>query len=133
MVGEVVFLEAAPGAHLLLAALWPLALLVWVAAQVLRYAAMRALGERWNVRIFVVPGEALVHRGPYRYMKHPNYVAVVLEFIAAPLVFGAWRTAVVISALNAIALRTRIRAENMALKTAGAAAAVDNPVVNSPI
>jgi methyltransferase len=123
LAGEVVFLGAAPGTHALLAALWPLAVLVWVGAQVLRYAAIRALGERWNVRIFVVPGEPLVRSGPYRYLRHPNYVAVVLEFIAAPLMFGAWRTAIVISLLNAIALRTRIRAEDAALQTAGMVAA----------
>jgi methyltransferase len=122
LVAEVVFLDAAPGKHALLAVLWPLAVVVWVGAQVLRYTAIRALGERWNVRILVVPGEPLVRSGPYRYFRHPNYVAVVLEFVAAPLMFGAWRTAIVISLLNAIALRTRIRAEDAALQTAGVVA-----------
>jgi methyltransferase len=107
---EVWFLGARPGA------LWPLWLVVWMAAQALRYAAMHALGERWNVRIIVLPDEPLVRSGPYRWLRHPNYVAVVVELIAAPLIFGAWRTAVVVSLLNAIALRTRIRVENDALR-----------------
>ena len=112
---EVVLLGARPGA------LWPLWLGVWGAAQALRYAAIRALGERWNVRIIVVPGMPLVQTGPYRFLRHPNYVAIVAELIAAPLIFGAWRTALVVSLLNAIALRTRIRVENNALRSSAPA------------
>jgi methyltransferase len=117
---EVVFLGARPGSA------WPLWFVVWLGAQALRYTAIRALGERWNVRILIVPGEPLVRSGPYRFLRHPNYVAVVLELIAASLMFGAWRTAIVISALNAIVLRTRIRAEEAALATAGTGAPADN-------
>jgi methyltransferase len=109
LVTEVVGLGARPGP------LWPLWLLVWLAAQALRYAAVHALGDRWSVRIWVVPGEPLVRRGPYRFLRHPNYVAVVLELIAAPLAFGAWRTALVVSALDLVALALRIRAEERAL------------------
>jgi methyltransferase len=87
LVAEVLVLGARPGA------LWPLWLAVWLSAQALRYAAVRALGERWSVRILALPGEPLVRRGPYRYLRHPNYVAVVVELLAAPLMFGAWRTA----------------------------------------
>jgi methyltransferase len=111
---EVVFLGARPGRA------WPLWLAVWLGAQALRYAAVRALGDRWNARIFVVPGEPPVRSGPYRFVRHPNYVAIVVELIAASMLFGAWRTAIVISLLNAVALRIRIRAENAALD-AGAA------------
>jgi methyltransferase len=107
---EVVLLGARPGA------LWPVWLAVWGAAQALRYAAIRALGERWNVRIIVMPGMPLVQTGPYRFLRHPNYVAIVAELISAPLIFGAWRTAVIVSVLNAIALRTRIRVEDEALR-----------------
>lgn len=109
LVGEVLGLGARPGP------LWPLWLSVWLAAQALRYAAVRALGERWSVRIWVVPGEPLVRRGPYRFLRHPNYLAVVLELIAAPLAFGAWRTALVVSAIDLVALALRIRAEERAL------------------
>jgi methyltransferase len=107
---EVCFLGARPGAA------WPLWLVLWLGAQALRYAAIRALGDRWNVRILVVPGAPLVQRGPYRFFRHPNYVAVVIELVAASMLFGAWRTAIGISALNAIALRIRIRAEDQALR-----------------
>ena len=109
LVAEVLSLGARPGP------LWPLWLALWLVAQALRYAAVRALGERWTVRVWVLPGAPLVRSGPYRFLRHPNYVAVVLELLAAPLMFGAWRTALVISALNALALATRIRAEERAL------------------
>jgi methyltransferase len=99
-------------------ALWPLALGLWLAAQVLRYSAVGALGERWSVGVWVLPGEPLVHRGPYRFLRHPNYVAVVTELVAAPMMFGAWRTAIAITLLNAFALSIRIRAEEAALRDA---------------
>jgi methyltransferase len=110
LVFEVWFWGARPGGA------WPLWLLLWLSAQALRYAAVRALGDRWNVRIFVVPGQPLVQSGPYRFVRHPNYVAVAIEMVAASMLFGAWRTAIGISALNAIALRVRIRAEDAALR-----------------
>ncbi len=98
---------------------WPLWLALWLGAQLLRFTAVRALGERWNVRIVVVPGEIPVTRGIYRWLRHPNYVAVVLEFIAAPMLFGAWRTALICSAANAAVLAVRIPAEERALREAG--------------
>jgi methyltransferase len=98
--------------------LWPLWLGVWTFAQVLRYSAMRSLGDRWNVRIWVVPGMAPVKTGPYRWLSHPNYLAVMLEFVAAPMMFGAWRTAILASLLNAPVLSVRIRCENDALQRA---------------
>ena len=97
---------------------WPVWLGLWLAAQALRYAAVRALGERWSVRILALPGEPLVRRGPYRFLRHPNYIAVVVELIAAPLMFGAWRTAIAISLLDFLALRIRIPAEERALRGA---------------
>jgi len=106
---EAWFLGARPGS------LWPLWALLFALAQGLRYAAIRALGAYWNVRVLVVPGAALVHTGPYRWLRHPNYVAVVIELIAAPMLFGAWRTALVVTALNAVALTLRIRCEEKAL------------------
>ncbi len=96
-------------------ALWPLALAAVIAAQALRYWAIASLGSRWNVRIVFVPGEAPVRRGPYRWLRHPNYVAVVVELFALPLVHGAWLTALLFSLLNALVLRARIRAEEEAL------------------
>lgn len=99
-------------------AAWPAWLALWLAAQALRAAAMRALGERWNTRIVVLPGEPPVTRGIYRWLAHPNYVAVAIEFVAAPLMFGAWRTAIAATLANALAMAVRIPAEERALRQA---------------
>ncbi|HKW13452.1 MAG TPA: isoprenylcysteine carboxylmethyltransferase family protein [Candidatus Krumholzibacteria bacterium] len=98
--------------------LWPLWLALFLAAQVLRYSAIVALGKRWSTRVFVLPDVPLVKGGPYRWLRHPNYVAVVIEFIAAPMLLGAWRTALCIGVLNAAVLAVRIRCENDALQRA---------------
>ena len=79
---------------------WPMLALV-VAAQALRWWCIRTLGPQWNTRVVVVPGLPLVDRGPYRWLRHPNYVAVVVEGVALPLVHTAWITAVVFTVLNA--------------------------------
>jgi len=99
-------------------AAWPLWLALWLVAQALRVAAVRTLGERWNVRIVVLPGQPPVSSGIYRWLPHPNYLAVALEFVAAPLMFGAWRTAVICTLLNALAMAVRIPAEVRALREA---------------
>jgi methyltransferase len=96
---------------------WPM-LAVVVLAQALRWWCIATLGPRWNTRVVVVPGLALVSRGPYRWLSHPNYVAVVAEGIALPLVGSAWITAVTFTALNAVLLRVRIATENAALADA---------------
>jgi methyltransferase len=92
-----------------------LALAAVLAAQALRYWAIATLGWRWNTRIVVVPGAPPVTGGPYRFVRHPNYVAVIAEMVALPLVHGAWLTAVFCSLGNAWLLRVRIRAEEQAL------------------
>ena len=80
--------------------------------------ASRSLGRQWNTRVIVVPGLSLVTRGPYRYLRHPNYVAVVVEGAALPLVHSAWLTAAAFTALNAVLLAVRIRVEDKALRGA---------------
>lgn len=86
-----------------------------VASQALRWWCIATLGRQWNTRVIVVPGLSLVRRGPYRWLPHPNYVAVVVEGFALPLVHSAWITAAVFTVLNAALLTVRIRVENAAL------------------
>jgi methyltransferase len=93
---------------------WPM-LVVVLAAQVLRWWCITTLGHQWNTRVVVIPGAQRVVGGPYRLIPHPNYVAVVVEGIALPLVHTAWFTALVFTVCNALLLRTRIRVENSAL------------------
>ena len=89
---------------------------VLCATMALRYWAILTLGDRWTARVFVVPGESPVLGGPYRYFRHPNYLAVVLEVAALPLIHSAWLTAILGSVGNAFMLRTRIRVEEDALQ-----------------
>ena len=95
---------------------WTMLALV-LAAQALRWWCIATLGRRWNTRVIIVPGLPPVTSGPYRFLSHPNYVAVVVEGIALPLVHGAWITAVVFTVANAALLVVRIRVENAALRT----------------
>lgn len=94
---------------------WPMLACV-IAAQALRYWAISSLGDRWNVRVIVVPGEPAVRRGPYRFLRHPNYVAVGVELLALPLVHSAYVTAIAFSAANVVMLAVRIRCEEQALR-----------------
>lgn len=96
--------------------IWP-AFWVVLAAQALRWWCISTLGTQWNTRVVVVPGAPRVAGGPYRFVPHSNYLAVILEGAALPLVGGAWITAAVFSVANALLLRTRIRVENDALKS----------------
>ena len=91
------------------------AFFVFLVGQALRIAAMRALGKRWTVTIMTLPGAAPVEHGIYRTLRHPNYVGVVLEIFALPLVHGAWLTSLVFTIANGLLLRFRIGAEEKAL------------------
>jgi methyltransferase len=93
---------------------WPMLVLV-IAAQALRWWCIATLGGQWSTRVVVVPGLPLVTSGPYRLMRHPNYLAVVVEGFALPLVHSAWLTAAVFSACNLALLRVRVRVEERAL------------------
>ena len=95
---------------------WSMLVLV-VAAQGLRWWCIATLGRRWNTRVIVVPGLAPVTGGPYRLLRHPNYVAVVVEGVALPMVHAAWITALVFTVANAALLAVRIRVEDAALAT----------------
>jgi methyltransferase len=93
---------------------WPMLAIV-IAAQGLRWWCITTLGRQWNTRVVIVPGAQRVTGGPYRVTTHPNYVAVVAEGIALPLVHTAWITALVFTVLNAALLAIRINTENAAL------------------
>jgi methyltransferase len=93
---------------------WPM-LGVVVASTIVRWWCVAVLGKHWNPRLIVIPGAALVRRGPYRWLHHPNYAAVTAEVAALPLIHSAWITAIVFSIANAIVLNVRIHAENIAL------------------
>lgn len=94
------------------------AVLAFAVGQVLRLAAIRELGVRWTTRIIVLPEVPPVAGGIYRFIRHPNYLGVILEIAALPLVFGCWFTAGLFSVANlALLLGVRIPAEEAALKS----------------
>jgi methyltransferase len=94
---------------------WPMLALL-AASQGLRWWCIATLGPQWNTRVLVLPGGRRITAGPYRFLSHPNYVAVVIEGVALPLVHTAWITAMCFTAANAGLLRVRIRTENLALR-----------------
>jgi methyltransferase len=93
---------------------WPM-LAVVAACQGLRWWCISSLGRRWNTRVIVLPHQPLVRQGPYRLMHHPNYVAVVAEGFALPMVHTAWLTALGFTLANAVLLSVRLRVENSVL------------------
>jgi methyltransferase len=88
-----------------------------LAAQGLRWWCISTLGRQWNTQVIVVPDLPMVTHGPYRFLHHPNYVAVAVEGAALPLVHTAWLTAAAFTALNATLMVVRIRCEEAALAT----------------
>ena len=96
---------------------WPLFLALFIAAQIIRIWALKSLGPYWNTKIIVLPGAEKIAGGPYRFLPHPNYLVVAIEILTLPLIFGAWRTALVFTLANALLLLlVRIPAEEKALQ-----------------
>jgi len=93
---------------------WPL-LAVFVLLQAARVWVVATLGPYWTTRVLSLPGAPLVRRGPYRWVRHPNYVVVAAEIAVLPLAFDAWAIAIVFSLANALLLRHRIGIEEGAL------------------
>lgn len=93
-------------------------LFVYLAIEVLRVWVMGSLGERWTTRIIVLPGEQLVARGPYRFLRHPNYVVVALEIFVLPMVFGMFWYALAGTLINGAILYWRIKVEQETFKEA---------------
>jgi len=91
---------------------------LYAVLQVFRVWILMSLGERWTTRIIILPEAPLVARGPYRFLRHPNYVLVACEIACAPAIFGLWIYAALFSVLNAAVLFLRISVENEALAEA---------------
>ena len=91
-------------------------LAIFVLLQIGRIWILASLGEYWTTRIITVPDAPLINSGPYRWLRHPNYLAVVAEIGMLPLVFSAYTIALVFSILNALLLAHRIKVENGALQ-----------------
>ncbi|HEX8805568.1 MAG TPA: isoprenylcysteine carboxylmethyltransferase family protein [Candidatus Aquilonibacter sp.] len=90
-------------------------LVVFVLAQAARIWIIATLGPYWTTRVITLPGAPLVRRGPYAFMRHPNYAIVCIELAVLPLAFGAWQIALIFTVANAVLLAWRIRVENAAL------------------
>ena len=97
--------------------IWPWVGL-YVVLQFARLWVLLTLGRRWTTRVFVVPGETLVRRGPYRFVSHPNYAVVASEIFVLPLAFGLWPVALAFGVANLLLLAWRIHVENRALQAA---------------
>ncbi len=97
------------------AALDPLLFVLFLVLQAAREWVIASLGRDWTTRVIAVPGAPLVNRGPYRWLRHPNYLVVVAEIALVPLIAGAWEVAVAFTIANAGLLWHRIRIENAAL------------------
>ena len=93
---------------------WPAILLLWLLAQALRVWTLRTLGRRWTARVLVLRNEKPVTTGPYRYLRHPNYLVVAAEILLLPLMFNCLITAVTFTVMNAILLGVRMRVEGRA-------------------
>lgn len=88
---------------------------IFVLAQLARLWIIASLGPYWTTRVITLPGAPLVRRGPYAFMRHPNYAIVCVELAVLPLAFGAWQIALVFTVANAVLLLWRIRVEDTAL------------------
>lgn len=95
---------------------WPILLGTFILLQLARYWVIFTLGKYWNTKIIVLPGADLIEKGPFQYMKHPNYMIVTLELLVVPLMFQAYITAILFFFLNQWMLLIRIREENQALQ-----------------
>ena len=109
LISEKVFL------HRTLNTYWFVFAVLFVGAQFLRYWAIKSLGVYWNTKILVLPNHQLINGGPYKYLRHPNYIAVIVEIAVIPLLFSCYITAIVVSVINLLLLNRRVRIEEMVL------------------
>ncbi|NIP39569.1 MAG: hypothetical protein GWO07_14705 [Candidatus Dadabacteria bacterium] len=109
LIAEFIFIKRRPSEY------WIILLIIFICTQGLRYWAIFSLGKRWCTKIFVLSDSDLIKSGPYKYFKHPNYIAVIIELAIIPLLFSCYYTAIIFSILNIIVLRRRIILEEHAL------------------
>jgi methyltransferase len=95
---------------------WKVLFLIFITTQIIRIWALTSLGKYWNTKIIVLPNANIIRRGPYRFIKHPNYIIVAIELVVIPLLFDAYITAALFTLLNILVLSIRIPAEEKALK-----------------
>jgi methyltransferase len=88
---------------------------VLLGATALRAWTLSTIGKAWNVRVVKPEDQAIATGGPYRWIRHPNYLVVVLEIVSLPLFHGAWIAAIGLSAWNALVLWRRITTEEAVL------------------
>jgi methyltransferase len=89
----------------------PLVILL-VMSQLVRFTCMFSLGEFWTAKLLAVPGSKKIIKGPYRYLAHPSYAVVILEFILVPLMFQLNYTLYIFGIVNLLVLANRVRIEN---------------------
>jgi len=111
LIGEYVFLQNGIG----LSSFWIPLFIVFLFTQFIRYWALASLGKYWNTRIIILAGSPRIRKGPYKFLNHPNYVAVIIELLVIPLMFECYITALVFTLANLIVLKRRIKLENQAL------------------
>ncbi|MBM7569875.1 isoprenylcysteine carboxyl methyltransferase family protein [Aquibacillus albus] len=88
---------------------------IFIATQLFRYWCIVSLGRHWNTKVIILPGAALIRKGPYRFLKHPNYFIVAIELLIIPLLFNAYLTAIVFPLIHLVLLKIRIPIEEQAL------------------
>jgi len=112
LLAEVILLDRS------LSSMWIILLVIFLTAQVARIWCLTSLGNFWNTKIIILPGADVVQKGPYKWVRHPNYIIVTTELLVLPLIFGAYSTAIIFTLLNVWMLSVRIPAEEKALKEA---------------
>lgn len=109
LITEVLWLGTSPSRYILVLGGF------FVVVQMLRVWCLASLGSFWNTKIIILPSAQVVKKGPYQFLRHPNYMIVCLEIVLLPLMFSAYITAVIFTLLNVAMLRVRIPVEERAL------------------
>ncbi|WP_413309258.1 isoprenylcysteine carboxylmethyltransferase family protein [Bacillus sp. 1P10SD] len=99
-----------------LSSIWPLLLIVFIVTQLVRLWAITSLGRYWNTKILILANAKVIKKGPYRFIRHPNYFVVAIELLVVPLLFSSYLTAILFTIFNAIILSRRIQEEEKALQ-----------------